>query len=227
MTSSTSPARSDRRQLRLVGAAVDKRLRELQSGYRNDRADVVADVARIRRGAGRSVADAPELWGVTGLELLYSAGQGARTAAEAENAFHSAVTLWALHQQGHREQGMHLPFGPELGHSIRQLMPNNDIDEPIRKRFVRLGTASSFDLLTQRLRELVLLFRRDAIPLDYAVLADQLVQWQQPGGRGSVHSSWGHSFHAYRPPATAAADDRSSDSVAPDLPSATDKDANS
>ncbi|MGK4584410.1 type I-E CRISPR-associated protein Cse2/CasB [Kitasatospora sp. HPMI-4] len=206
MTTPSSPARPGRRQLRLVGTVVDERIRELQSGYRHDRSEAVAAVACIRRGVGRSVADAAELWGITGMERLYEAGQPARTAAEAENAFHTAVTLWALHQQSHREAGMHRPGGHQLGSAVRDLMPDDDIDEPIRKRFARLASASSFEMLSQRLRELVLLLRRDAIPLDYALLADQLFQWQQPSSRIAVHRAWGQSFHAYRPPATDSSD---------------------
>src|SRR5262249_42686490 len=124
----------------------------------------------------------------------------------AENAMHVAVTLWALHQQSHREADMHQTGGPGLGAAVRRSMPDNDIDKPIRKRFVRAATSSSLDVLAQRLREIVVLLRAEAIPLDYGLLAEQLFQWQQPGGPAQVHRAWGRSFHSYRPKPTGIPD---------------------
>jgi CRISPR system Cascade subunit CasB len=77
-------------------------------------------------------------------------------------------------------------------------MPANEIDEPVRKRLVRAGSAPDLAALAQRLREIVLLLRREDIALDYALLAEQLFRWQQPGGRDTVRRAWGRSFHAYR-----------------------------
>jgi CRISPR system Cascade subunit CasB len=192
-----------------VGASVTKHIDQLQRGYRQDRPDAVAALARIRRGAGKPPGQTPDLWGLTGTELLYAAapdwGESARM-IRAENAMHVAVTLWALHQQSHREADMHQTGGAELGGAVRRLMPDGDIDEPIRKRFVRAATASSLDVLAQRLREIVLLLRANAIPLDYGVLAERLFQWQQPGGQAQVHRTWGRSFHSYRPKPAAGTD---------------------
>jgi CRISPR system Cascade subunit CasB len=200
----TPPAREHQRwnPLGPVGGSATRHIAQLQRGYREDRPDAVAALARIRRGAGRSPGEVPDLWGLTGTELLYAAAPGwgeSTRMVRAENAMHVAVTLWALHQQSHREAGMHQAGGPELGGAVRRLMPDGDIDEPIRKRFVRAATASSLDVLAQRLREIVVLLRVNAVPLDYGVLAEQLFQWQQPGGPAQVHRAWGRSFHSYRP----------------------------
>ncbi|WP_328954096.1 type I-E CRISPR-associated protein Cse2/CasB [Kitasatospora purpeofusca] len=183
-----------------AGAATRDHVSQLQRGYRADEAAAVARVAQIRRGAGRPIDALPELWGLTGLERLYPQGRTGPSDALAENAMHTAVTLWSLHQQSHREAGMHRTSGPQLGGAVRQLMPSDDIDEPLRKRFVRAGAAPTFDILAQRLRELVVLLRREAVPLDYGLLADQLYRWQRPDGRGEVNRAWGRSFHAYRRP---------------------------
>ncbi|OMI37902.1 type I-E CRISPR-associated protein Cse2/CasB [Streptomyces sparsogenes] len=193
-----------RKPLGPVGTTVAAHIQRLQQGYRQDRPDAVATLARIRRGAGKSAGALPDLWGLTGTEQLYAGitdWPETRT-TQAEEAVHIAVTLWALHQQSHRGADMHVPAGPELGSAVRRLMPDGELDEPIRKRFVRAGTASSVDILAQRLRELVLLLRRGAIPLDYGLLSDQLFRWQQPEGQAEIHRSWGRSFHAYRPPNT-------------------------
>lgn len=183
----------------LINKAVDSRISYLQDGYRQDRSSAVASVARIRRGAGKPAGVDPDLWGLIGAEALYERGWHEEEAGQAENAVHMAVTLWALHQQGHHAANMHVRNGPALGKAVRRLMPDATIDEPIRKRFVRAGTATSIDVLGTRLRELVLLLRRDDIGLDYGLLAAHLYQWQRPGGRAEVHRAWGRSFHSYGP----------------------------
>ncbi|MGW7753642.1 type I-E CRISPR-associated protein Cse2/CasB [Streptomyces violaceusniger] len=207
-----------RKPLGLVGTTVAAHIHRLQHGYRQDRPDAVGALARIRRGAGKPAETMPDLWGLTGAEQLYAsvADWSETRTRQAEDAIHIAVTLWALHQQSHRAVDMHVTGGPELGSAVRRLMPDGEMDEPIRKRFVRAGAASSVEALAQRLRELVVLLRRETVPLDYGLLADQLFQWQQPNGRTDIHRAWGRSFHAYRPKATGKSED-------PDV-TATDKD---
>ncbi|WP_234008819.1 type I-E CRISPR-associated protein Cse2/CasB [Streptomyces sp. Mg1] len=120
----------------------------------------------------------------------------------------------ALHQQSNRTKRMHVADGASLGTAVRRLMSGSDSDEPIRKRLLRAGTATSFDVLGQRLRELVVLLRTAEIPLDYGLLAEQLDRWQKPGGPSLVRQAWGRSFHAYRPPA----DPGQQQDDAPELP---------
>jgi CRISPR system Cascade subunit CasB len=177
-----------------VRALVGREIARLQRGYLADRPEAVAALARLRRGAGRDAAAVADLWGLIDLEPVYADRQ-LRTDA-AETAVYTAMTLWSLHQQS-RSSGMHRP-GTELGAAVRRLMPAGEIDEPVRKRFVRAGTSATLPVLATRLREIVLLLRGKDIALDYALLADQLYRWQQPGGPDRVRRSWGRSFHAYR-----------------------------
>lgn len=185
-----------------VGAAVHQRINALQRGYLDDRSDAVSTLARLRRGIGHSAGETPDLWGLIGTEPLYARYERGEVTEEAmrwaEEAAYAAVTLWSLHQQSHHTARMHRRPGPELGAAVRRLHPGSEIDEPTRKRFVRVGTAATPAVLAGRLRDLVLLLRRDAIPLDYALLADQLHTWQQPGGSPSVRRSWGRSYLAVR-----------------------------
>ncbi|MFF9409895.1 type I-E CRISPR-associated protein Cse2/CasB [Streptomyces anandii] len=177
-----------------VRALVGRELARLQRGYLADRPDAVAALARLRRGAGRDTAAVPDLWGLIDLEPVY--GDAKLRTEAAETAVYTAMTLWSLHQQS-RSSGMHRP-GVELGAAVRRLMPAGEIDEPVRKRFVRAGTAATLPVLAVRLREIVLLLRGQDIALDYALLADQLYRWQQPGGPDRVRRLWGRAFHAYR-----------------------------
>ncbi|KES03759.1 CRISPR-associated protein [Streptomyces toyocaensis] len=195
-----------------------------QEGYLNDRSQAVAALARLRRGAGREAGETPDLWNLIDTDALHASTAGTRLLSEqemvrAENALHAALTLWAFHQQSrgapmHRRHTRERPGG--LGAAVRRLMPADGVDEPVRKRLVRAGTAPDLVALTQRLRDIVALLRREDIPLDYALLAGQLYLWQWPDGPAAVRRRWGRSFHEQRRPRPA-----SDENTTPD----TDKDA--
>lgn len=183
----------------LVGEIAGAYISELQQGYLADHSAAVAALAQLRRGAGKLPEDVPELWGMAGTERLYAEQTlSAREAEMAEAALFLAVTLYALHQQSRPEQQMHRS-GVELGAAVRRLMPGGALDEPIRRRFVRVGTAGTRHVLAYRLREIITLLRGQSIPLDYALLAQQLYRAQLPDGLRQVRQRWGRSFHAYRP----------------------------
>ncbi|MEV5396269.1 type I-E CRISPR-associated protein Cse2/CasB [Streptomyces cellulosae] len=195
-----------------------------QEGYLNDRPQAVAALARLRRGAGREAGETPDLWNLIDTGALHTSEAGTRALGEqelgrAENALHAALTLWAFHQQSrgtpmHRRHTRERPTG--LGAAVRRLMPADGVDEPARKRLVRAGTAPDLVSLTQRLRDIVALLRREDIPLDYALLAGQLYCWQWPDGPAAVRRRWGRSFHEQRRPRSASVENTTPD---------TDKDA--
>ncbi|MFH8409594.1 type I-E CRISPR-associated protein Cse2/CasB [Streptomyces sp. NPDC018019] len=219
----------------------------LQHLYRQDVPVAVAILARLRRAAGRTVHETPDIWGIDGLEDLARVWEKRREANGAdpagseappellsqharhqregstraeEDAVHVAVTLWALHQQSVRDAAMYEP-GWSLGRAVRALARgggdagpaadgepepdrqqarsaprlDDELNETLRKRFVRIGTSTSFDMLAVRLREVVLLLRTARIPLDYARLADQLCRWQNEDLRASVRRTWGRELY--------------------------------
>ncbi|QXJ24236.1 type I-E CRISPR-associated protein Cse2/CasB [Actinomadura graeca] len=183
----------------LVENAAGRFIAEVQQGCLADRSAAVGALAQLRRGAGKLPQDVPDLWGVTGAERLFQhplLSRDDQHAAHAEAAYVLAVTLYALHQQS-QGSPMHKK-GVDLGQAVRRLMPPNDIDEPIRRRFVRAGTAATPQALAYRLREIVSLLRGQGIPLDYGRLARQLYHAQTPDGMSMVRRDWGRSFHTYK-----------------------------
>ncbi|MFG1943338.1 type I-E CRISPR-associated protein Cse2/CasB [Nonomuraea sp. NPDC048826] len=193
----------------LVGSSAGIYISHLQKGYLDDQSWAVATLAQLRRGAGKLPQEVPELWGVCGMERLYDERDlTEKESVRAEAALFLAVTLYALHQQSQDNKRMH-EDGIELGEAVRRLMPDDGIEETIRRRFVRLGTATTRQALANRLREIITLLRRDSIPLDYALLAQQLYLAQHPDGMRRVRASWGRAFHSYRrrtPPTQTSAD---------------------
>jgi CRISPR system Cascade subunit CasB len=180
----------------------------LQRGYLADQSHAVAALARLRRGAGREAGQLPDLWTLIDTGPLHQPPDGVRPMSEselvrAEDALHVALALYACHQQS-RSKGMHQADRPDrrrgLGTAVRRMMKPGEIDEPLLKRLVRAGTAPDLTALAQRLRDLVVLLRREDIDLDYALLAGQLYTWQRPGGADAVRREWGRSFHAWHEP---------------------------
>jgi CRISPR system Cascade subunit CasB len=206
-TPASAQAAARGRERRYLGDVVSEvagtYITELQQGYCRDASAAVALLAQLRRGAGKLPADVPELWGITGTERLFQAEPRLATdeigASRAEAALFLALTLYAAHQQSRPERGMHQP-GIGFGAAVRRLM-GTEIDEPIRQRFIRIGTASTLPTLAYRLREMITLLRRESIPFDYAELAGQLYRVRVPGGLADVRQVWGRDFHAWRPSA--------------------------
>lgn len=184
--------------LKAVGKAVDERIRRLQGGYLRDESAAVATLAKIRRGAGKTIEEVPELVGLTIDHDFYETFDvhDPRT-PDAETAVHEALTLYALHQQS-KSEPMY-KRGCEFGAAVRQLMPKDKFDEPVRMRFVQVQKAINKSTRPERLRGIVQLWRNAGIPLDYALLADQLFDAHTPAGAERVRRSWGRGFQAYRP----------------------------
>lgn len=252
--SRTSP-RPDEDYGSLARAAALRTVGRLQSGYQRDVPAAVAAVARLRREAGRDPYASPSSWGLDDLADLselreekqreqdeqqegredardVSAAARRRSEEREEReaqAVHLAVTLWALHQQSLRDEGMHRRGWP-LGRAVRRLAhgksgtagrpsahapdgtdgdangpqavsarrqsdPVEEASESVRKRFVRLGTSSDYEILSERLRQFVLLLRAARIPLDYGLLAQQLFLWQDEFRREDIRRAWGREFH--------------------------------
>ncbi|NEC68301.1 type I-E CRISPR-associated protein Cse2/CasB [Streptomyces sp. SID9727] len=205
MTTITTPAQLTPR--KRVEQLAGQRIALYQPGYLKDVPSAVAALARLRRGAGQAPERVPDLWNLIDTSSLHVPCDGARELSEAEleraeNALHVALTLWALHQQSRREAGMHeqgsrgKPRG--LGAGVRRMMKPGEIDDPLRKRLVRAGAAPDVTILAQRLRDIVLLLRRERFSLDYVLLAGQLYTWQWPDGPDQVRREWGRSFHAWQ-----------------------------
>ena len=79
-----------------VKACVPRQLRRLQVLPEPQRR---AELAELRRGVGRQPGDLPALWGAL-LADMPEQLQGSNGPSKAEWAVYTALTLFALHQQG-------------------------------------------------------------------------------------------------------------------------------
>jgi len=183
------------RYLRSTGHVVDRRVGRLQAAAAgtNDAPWVRAVLAGLRGAIGRAPGSVPEVWEWTAVDTDDRTGDDP---TPEEWAVHVALCLYAIHQQG-RPEPMHRA-GQGLGQAVRRLAGSDaDIDSPVRRRFAKVVTASSMDECVHHLRGLVTQFRsaQPSIGLDYAMLADDLVRLQQPGGAATVRLRWSRQYY--------------------------------
>ncbi len=188
-------AKKQTRRLRATGHLVDRRIDRLQDAATGPRDApwVRAVLAGLRDAVGRQPGSTPEVWDWTAVDVDEGAGDDPTWE---EWAVHSALCLYAIHQQG-RPEAMHRE-GQGLGHAVRRLAGSDSgLDSPVRRRFAKVLTAGSMDECLHHLRGLVTQFRgaQPSIGLDYGMLADDLMQFQQPGGAAAVRLRWSRQYY--------------------------------
>ena len=162
-----------------------------------------AALARLRRGIGRRPGELPELWGIL-LDGLPQDMQSHRLdePSRAEWAIYTALTVFALHQQGRDvlRQSAHVP-GVSLGTAAQRLaarLPGELADkrERVARCFNQVATADTMQELAHYLRAFVQLLRANDLALDYALLARDLFCYQFDDGAAGVRLRWGQDFYA-------------------------------
>jgi len=164
----------------------------LQSRYRDNESRARGELAALRRGASRSPGELPEIWELTRVEVPESAGDAPTWE---ELAVHTAMTLYAVHQQS-RTEPMFSP-GVGLGSAARRLIGPPDEENPsARARFNALVTSTTVAELRHHLRGFVSLLRARGFALDHAMLADDVLRFQQPGGAKKVRLAWARQYYS-------------------------------
>ena len=189
-----------------VKACVTRQLRRLQVLPEPQRR---AELAELRRGVGRQPGDLPALWGAL-LADMPEQLQGSNGPSKAEWAVYTALTLFALHQQGEAGVSMNQP-GRTLGGAVRQLAEKTAAgqdwtESSVLRRFNALATAEEITEISHHLRGMIQLLsaaKDGAIPLDYPQLAADLYELQCTDPRyaqtpANVRLRWGQDL--YRDP---------------------------
>lgn len=159
---------------------------------------VRAALAKMRRGVGKKPGDDPALWGMLFDDLPEQLeGRGAAPTRE-EWAIYTALTLYALHQQGHKRDSENMNASDQsLGAAVARLTEHDEgAVDAVRRRFNAMATSSDMEELVWHLRGIVTLLRRSAIPLDYPMLATELFRFQTENGKAAVRLAWGRTYYA-------------------------------
>lgn len=150
-------------------------------------------LAKLRRGIGKKPGSMPELWEATLEDLPVEVMGTGETPSNVEWAVHTALTLFALHQQG-KDQCMN-EDGLRLGISLRKLVGDEEDEKRIKRRFDAVSTSNSMEEYSHHLRGLIQLLKAKSIPLDYPALTEDLYWLQFPNARDSVRLRWGRDFY--------------------------------
>lgn len=181
---------------------VHTRVAGLQEGYRRRDGDVLAAMAKLRRGVSGTPGADPALW-----ELTLAAMPEEITAREVmsrderdgaptvwERAAYDAITLHALHQQS-RSDRMHRRGGATVGAATATLGVRSGSVEAVRARFHALGTAGDHDARLVHLRGVISQLRSHGIALDYGRLAVDLARLEDRKYADRVLLAWGRDYH--------------------------------
>jgi CRISPR system Cascade subunit CasB len=167
-----------------------------ETGYVQSGAYATAAIAKLKRSVGHDVGADPDIfeWTLAGLPEPSDDQQrqvsGLPTTYEL--AAHTAITLFALHQQSIHEMSVHTQSSVSLGGAVARLLFDNPNAAGIRNRFNRIQTAGSWQELVHHARALITLMKRDRIVLNYGLFAQDLVQLHS--GRvtaNNVRMRWG------------------------------------
>jgi CRISPR system Cascade subunit CasB len=119
--------------------------------------------------------------------------------SRAEWAVYTAITLFALHQQG--KDLVLNPMqedGQSFGSALSCLVHDANDRERIARRFQTIATANSMEELSHYMRSTVQLLRGEGIGLDYPKLAGDLYLFQFPELVSGVRLKWGQDFYRMR-----------------------------
>lgn len=180
-----------------------KRLKRLQALPDNR---LRAELAELRRGVGHAPGEIPALWG-TFLEDfpedICNDPKKSKQRARMEWAVYTALTLFALHQQG---KDFHTEWmdasDRRFGQAVRKLAPSNDDSDDnlnrIRNRFNIIATSANIRELANHLRAMIHILRDADIAFDYADFAADLYCFMSPVLVNEIKLKWGRDFYSYQ-----------------------------
>ena len=196
-----------------TGRLVDSRLSGesgLQNRYLHNEAQARGQMAALRGAIAREPGEVPEVWELTQVKVPDNAGDAPTWE---EIAVHTAMTLYAVHQQS-RTVPMFRP-GVGLGRAARELVGRDEENPSAQRRFNALVTSTTVAELRHHLRGFVSQLRARDIALDHAMLADDITRFQRPNGAKQVRLAWARQYYSLSPAGDADATPRTDRITAP------------
>lgn len=152
-------------------------------------------MADLRHGVGKKPGEIPGLWGMI-FDRIPAELTGHKEASNAEWAIYTALTLYALHQQGN-DTNMHQK-DMSVGRAASLLVKDEEDVKRILNRLNLVATAVSQEDLAYHLRGVVQLLKSEKLPLDYARLAKEIYLFFDQERAGAIKLAWGRDFYGER-----------------------------
>jgi len=155
--------------------------------------------ADLRRGVGKHPGENPELWGTIFLDLPDELCGNSIEPQREEWACYIALTLYAVHQQGHdvKKSPMH-SAAYNLGSALKKLVEtlnDSSAEKRVLQKLKILSSAKSISELSYYLRSIIKMLSSKGIPLDYAKLAGDIYLLQFPEQAANIRLNWGRNFY--------------------------------
>lgn len=183
-----------------VASFVQRKLSLLSQNVNSS--SVKAQLANLRRGVGKPPGSQPKLWESILSELPDTLLSRSDKPTPGEWAVHTALTLYAVHQQGKDLLTRNMNRQDvTLGLAARKLRDSDQSKtDAVSRRFHIVAMADSIERLSWHLRSFVQLLKASNIPLDYPKLAEDLYWFQLADNRDGVRLRWGQDFYRTQKP---------------------------
>lgn len=158
-----------------------------------------AALAKLRRGIGKEIGELPEILGY----VLLEEDAVSIKPTKAEKAVYTAMTLFALHQQGQSKLMHDSRFiegtkrSASFGFAAKKLV-TDDTATTFDHRFKQVATAADLEELAVHARSLINMMRQHDIAFDYAKFAYDLYLFQNTEWRKDVVVAWGKDYYLNR-----------------------------
>lgn len=185
-----------------IKSFVRKKIAFLQAEV--SRGDGKAMLAKLRRGLGHVPGELPELFGSILLDLPEEFMSRDGTATAGEWASYIVLTLYALHRQGDDDKNdmAHTDDKVSIGRALRRFSDkqqdekkDGNAEKRALQKMQTLVTAKDMSELAYHLRNVIQLLKREGIPLNYGMLAEDLYEFQDADGKNRVSLRWGQDFY--------------------------------
>lgn len=144
--------------------------------------------AKLRRGVAKPLGEMPEL-------MCYVFFDDLDTEKSFDQALYTALTLYAIHQQGRESNVNEGSQGKSFGSAVKQLLTQEN-ENAIKRRFDKVLTAKDLDELATHARGLANLMRNSNVTLDYVKFVFDLYKFQNIDKRRKVVLSWGKDYYS-------------------------------
>ncbi|MGO2654407.1 MAG: type I-E CRISPR-associated protein Cse2/CasB [Pseudoclavibacter sp.] len=198
----THTERPPQPELRAFPKYIDKRITALVfgdhdllsgPGYLRNGSQATATLARLRHNVGKPIGADPSILTWTIADLPQRRPADGEQPTDRELAAHTALTLFALHQQSNHDTSAHR-LSTSFARACALLRAGSANAKGIERRFAAIQTSTDWDETVRHARGLIQLLKSGRQPLDYAHFAEDLVTLRDPDRATGVRLRWGRDF---------------------------------
>ena len=159
-----------------------------------------ATLARLRKGIGRVPGEIPEVLGILLVDMPEDFMSKTGKPTKEEWACYTALTLFAMHQQGNdvRKIPMNINDNISMGIAMSNLVlaeGDSNAKERMAVKLQMLSSAKDIKEFAYHLKSVIQLLKSKSIPLNYALLAGDIFEYQFPEKKSALFLRWGQDFY--------------------------------